>query len=127
MRQQSLEVLRECPRVEHLVLASPNYQRRQLRLCELRLEPGKAGQCASVLIERNPAGPHPGQKPSLGVRQDCVIGGEGLAAEFVTIDDRQIDAAAGQNVVAPEEIGSDQWRVHDPPRKQPGVEFGGRP
>ena len=91
MRQQSLEVLRECPRVEHLVLASPNYQRRQLRLCELRLEPGKAGQRTSLVVKRNPARPRPGQKPSLRVRQDRVISGKRLAAELVAID---IGAAA---------------------------------
>ena len=91
MRQQSLEVLRECPRVEHLVLASPNYQRRQLRLCELRHEPGKAGQRTSLVVKRNPARPRPGQKPSLRVRQDRVISGKRLAAELVAID---IGAAA---------------------------------
>src|SRR6202042_3710034 len=86
MWQQLLESRRESWCIEHLVFASPNDQRRQLGFSEFRLKPGETGQCPRVIPERDPAGPSPGQKPSLGVGQGGVIGGKRLAKELVAVN-----------------------------------------
>jgi peptidoglycan/xylan/chitin deacetylase (PgdA/CDA1 family) len=49
-----------------------------------------------------------------------------MFAEFLTVDDRQVDAAAGKRVVATEKIRPHKRRMHHPPREDARMKLGGR-
>ncbi len=126
MRQQPLELGAICARVEHVVLATPDQERRQRRRAQLVLEPAEARKCTGMIVERNPARPGPGQQSRRRIGQDGRIGGLGARPEFFPVYHRQIDAARGERVVASEQIRPGERRVHDPPREYAGMELGRR-
>src|SRR5260370_7270232 len=63
MRQQPLELGAICARVEHVVLATPDQERRQRRRAQLGLEPAEPRKCTAMIVEPNPARPAPSPPP----------------------------------------------------------------
>ncbi len=113
-------------RVEHIVLTTPDQQRRQRAGGKLAFQPGEAVERARRIIQRDPARPCPGEQAGRGIRQHRFVGRLRALLEALAIDHREINAAPGQRIVPPQQIRSEQRRVHHAPGKNPRVELGRR-
>src|ERR1700722_2738823 len=108
MRQEFLETRRERHVIEYLVLSPPHEKRGEFRSPQLAFQPFEACEPSRAFVERNPARPRPRQQTRARIRQYTFVDALCLGCELLSIDHRQIHAAAGKSVVTPEKI-----RTHD--------------
>ena len=121
--------LKRCANVDASNTSSSRPQmikRRQLATRKALLEPFEACCGPSLLIQRNPSRPGPGQQTRRRVGQHRFVRRLRSLAESLAIDDGEIDASPGQGVVSAEEIGADERRMHRAPRENACMELGGR-
>ena len=90
------------------------------------LEPGEAIQGASAIVEGNPPGhTQVRSRVSVSGRTASYVGLR-LTAEFIPIDNGQINTPSREGIVSAEQIWPDQRRVHQAPGKHARVELGRR-
>src|SRR5246127_3535903 len=126
VRKELLEPRPESRMVEDVILTAPDDHSRPSTGGELAFEPAEPVCRPRARVERNPARPSPGEKTACRVGQRPLICLLCTLAEFLPVNNREVNAASRERVVAAEKVGANERVMHHPPWKNARMEIGRR-